>query len=187
MQATTKGYVLIEVLLAMTVFAIAGSTIMMTLQNTVDASRGARDLSKAIYLTQAKLHEFKLEYFRRDRQGAVLGEFRGEYPYPGAEKFLWTAMVEYDTEKDAYDITVWTTWGEQENFNRRGRYRDLGGVNYRLRTFVPTARYNRSLLMGVPPTERVNADMQQRSRSGRGRRGGGRGRVGGRSIGGGRP
>lgn len=175
MKRADSGYVLIEVLLAMTVFAIAGSAVMMTLQNVVEASRNARDMSKAIYLTQAKLHEFKAEYNRRDN--ATTGEFRGEFPYPGTEDFRWRTYVEYDRQRDAYVITVITQWGEERN-NRRGYYRDLGGANYMLRSFVPTARYNRDLMFGVAPVARVNMEMgqrgqrAQRQRGGRGSRGG---------------
>lgn len=173
LKRTHSGYVLIEVLLAMTIMAIAGTALLQSLRNSVDASRSVRDMTKAIYLTQAKLNELKTYYYRRE--GAQLGELRGNFDSPGAEKFQWTAQVERDRERDAYVITVWTSWGQESNTRRqpRGRYRYLNESGYMLRTLVPVPRYNEQLIFGGAPqfrrtddprSERANQRAQERGR-----------------------
>lgn len=176
-----RGYVLIEVLLAMTILSITGGALIRSLQNSVEASRKMRDLTKAIYLTQGKLHELKLNYFRRFEP--PLGEFRGEYEAPGTEKYYWVAVVERDRQMDAFIITVWTHWSAHVNHNARGRYQDFQDSSYMLRTMVPTARFNENLIFGNQPQQRFQRERERGRNRGQergSRMPGGRGQRGGR-------
>ncbi|MBI1388790.1 MAG: hypothetical protein GC154_10125 [bacterium] len=141
-----EAYVLVEVLAAMTILAIAGTVLMRSLQNAMDATMTVRKITKAIYLTETKLNEFKISY--NHKAGADLGEFRGRYSQPGASEFQWTAWVENNREYDAYVITVTTTWGDQGVRRRRGRYRNDASQGFMLKTMVPKARINDELLFG---------------------------------------
>lgn len=164
---------MVEILAAMTILAIAGSVLMRSLQNAVAASSTVQDITKAIYLTEAKLNEFKLAVDRR--YAPELGEFRGGFTQPGAGKFQWTAWVEHDRELDAYVITVQTTWGDQAVVRRRRNYRSGIDGGFVLKTMVPRARINEELMFGGAP----QVDRRGESRNSRGQ-GGSRGRGGSR-------
>lgn len=164
-----NGFVMLEVLMAMTILAIAGTYLMRSLTNSIEASKMIKDTTKAIYLTQAKLHDLELQY--TNRADPLLGELRGQYQQPGASKFSWIANVEIDRVHDAYVITVWTIWGDENPYRRISRrYRDRSD-RFMLKTMVPRARFNEDLVMGIKPTQR-QSDQLRNSR----RRGGRRGR-----------
>jgi uncharacterized membrane protein YgcG len=176
MKKRRRAFVLVEVLLSMTILAICGGTLMRSIMYSMEVTRVSRDITKAIYLTKIKLHEFEMDYANKFND--YLGEFRGRYEQPGAAQFRWVAFVDYSTTHAAYIITVQTLWGEEKYRKRYRRFRDTN-AGFTLKTMVPQARYNEDLQFGQPPTKRL--------RSGGGsRRGGGSGRVGNRSIGGGR-
>ncbi|MGC9328617.1 MAG: hypothetical protein ACP5I1_13355, partial [Candidatus Hinthialibacter sp.] len=111
------------------------------------------------------------------RADVQLGEFEGNYPYPGAYQFRWYADIEYDRDKDAYIITVRTKWEEdQSSRRRRGRWqgRDSGGVM--LKSMVLTARYNEELVLGFGGEPNVGRRGEDRSQGSRGGQRGGRSR-----------
>lgn len=160
-----RGYILLEVLVGMTIFAIAGGVLIRSFLNANEATRTLRDMTKAIYLTKIMIHDLELRYNRRAE--VQLGEFDGNYPYPGTNKFHWFANIEKDTKKDAYIITVRTTWDEQKSGRRRrGRWRggdEAGG--FTLKTMVMTARYNEDLILGfggAPKIEKRGASQNER-------------------------
>ncbi|MBN2328053.1 MAG: prepilin-type N-terminal cleavage/methylation domain-containing protein [Candidatus Omnitrophica bacterium] len=173
-----SGYILIEVLVAMTIFAITGGVLIHSLMNAFEATRTLRDMTKALYLTKVMLHDLEIRYTRR--ADVQLGEFEGNYPYPGSYKFRWYADIEYDRDKDAYIISVRTKWeDDQSSRRRRGRWqgRDSGGVM--LKTMVLTARYNEELVLGFGGEPNIGRRGEDRSQ---GRQGGQRGgQRGGRS------
>ncbi|MBD3265356.1 prepilin-type N-terminal cleavage/methylation domain-containing protein, partial [bacterium] len=81
----SRGFVLLEVLLSMTILAISGGILVRTLMTAMDASRTTRDVTKAVMLTKIKLHEFEMAY--NNKANDVYGEFRGNYNQEGAAKF----------------------------------------------------------------------------------------------------
>jgi len=161
-----NGYLLIEVLVAMTIFAIAGSVLLRSLISSIEAAKTLRDTTKAIYLTKYMLHTLELNYTRKDN--VELGEFDGNFPQPGTDKFRWHAIIEYNKDRDAYIISVRTTWEDDEQYGRRrrGRWRRNDNSGFMLKTMVLTARYNKELLssggMGGQPQiqKRGNARNQ---------------------------
>lgn len=164
------GYILLEVLVGMTIFAIAGGVLIRSLMNAFDATRILRDTTKALYLTKVMLNDLELRYNRRAE--VRLGEFEGNYPYPGTQKFRWHARIESDTKKDAYVITVRTTWDDEDRSprRRRGRWRgeETGGVT--LKSMVMTARYNENLILGFGGKPQVDRRGGSRNERGRGKR-----------------
>jgi type II secretory pathway pseudopilin PulG len=160
-----RGYILLEVLVAMTIFAIAGGVLIRSFLNANNATRTLRDMTKAIYLTKIMLNDLELRYNRRAE--VQLGEFDGNYPYPGTSKFHWFANIEKDTQRDAYIISVRTTWDDQTSSRRRrGRWRGgdaAGGIT--LKTMVMTARYNEDLMLGfggAPKIEKRGGSQNER-------------------------
>jgi len=157
-----QAFVLIEVVLSMTILAIAGTVLMRSLMNSMDATRIVRDTAKAVFLAQDKMHEFELKY--SNKVAAELGEFRGIFEQPGASKFYWRAIVERDRDRDAYVITVWTNWGEEttKHRHRLARYAEPSG--FMVRTLVPVGRINEDLVRGmkITPRERGNSRYENR-------------------------
>ncbi|NPU97185.1 MAG: type II secretion system protein [Candidatus Omnitrophica bacterium] len=154
-RSGVRAFALIEVLLSMTLLAITGTVLMRSISNAVDYTRDMRDLTKMIYLTQLKLHEFELAYNRRANM--QLGDFEGRFTQPGAEHFHWYARVEYDRRADAYLITVRTISDEQSQplrRNRRWRSRNFDEGGFVLRSMVLTARFNEELVRGGNPQVR---------------------------------
>lgn len=149
------AFALIEILLSMTLLAITGTVLIRAISNAVDYTRDMRDLTKTIYLTQLKLHEFELAYNRRANMR--LGDFDGRFTQPGAEHFRWNARVEYDRHADAYVITVRTVSDDQSQpmkRNRRWRSRNFDEGGFVLKSMVLTARFNEQLIQGGAPQVR---------------------------------
>ncbi len=163
----SRAFVLIEVLVSMTILAIAGTVLMRTLMNCVDITGVVRDTTKAIFLTQEKLHWFEMQCW--GKAATDLGYYEGSYDQPGASDFRWHAQVDLDQEHDAYVIKVWTTWGEEDRSRRRrSRWSRQEVDGFMLKTIVPTARYNEDLVNGLTPVMRERGTNRGRSR-GRGR------------------
>jgi len=174
-----KGFALIEVLLSLTILAIAGTTIMRSFQNGVRITGEIRDMSKIVFLTEAKLHELELEYEKKHIQSVTLGELRGNFNnVPGAEGFVWRAFVELDPEFEAFLIRVQAIPADQAmQSGSRRNYRRNEMQGFWLKTIVPAARINTTLLFGEEPQMRDGARGGDRrgGRGSRGSRGGNRG------------
>ncbi len=169
-RCTLSAFVMLEVLMSMTILAIAGTVLMRSIMNSMNASKMVHQTTKAVYLTQAKLHEFELSYHGQMREEASTGEFRGNYRPMGEPNFNWVATVEADPRRKAYIIEVWTIWGEEQR-GRGRRYRSYNNRSdsFKLKTLVPMGSYNEDLVFGTQPGRRGNS-RQQGSRSRRGRR-----------------
>lgn len=144
------GFVLVEVLLSMTILAIAGTSLLRSIQNSVDASRKARVTAKEVFLAKAKLHEYELAYTNKPL--GDLGRFDGNFGDRGESEYVWQAEVGHDRNRDAYVITVWVNKrepaGRAAGFDRR-QYR--GNPGFMLRTLAPVARYNELIMRGYAP------------------------------------
>jgi len=160
-----KAFVLIEVVLSMTILAIAGSVLMRSFLNSMEATRLVRDTSKAVFLAQSKLHDFELAY--SNKVSADLGEFRGRFDQPGASDFYWRAVVQRDSDRHAYIITVWTDWGEPKNVRRRHSLRAAPPGGLMLKTMAPIGRINEDLVRGMNVEGRRRGDSRYENRRGR--------------------
>lgn len=149
------AFVLVEVLLSLTILAIAGIMIMRSFVNAMDATQAIRDLSKVVFLTEGKMHELTMIYDRKAIENAQLGEFGGRYTQPGAEAFLWNARVETDKDNTLYIISVWTSDAKEAKPRRRvRRSRRDEYMGFMLKTIVPAARYNDTLVFGGSASQR---------------------------------
>ncbi|MDX9753099.1 MAG: hypothetical protein RBU29_04010 [bacterium] len=165
---TLHAFVLIEVLLSMTILAICSGVLLRSISNSIKATEVARDITKAVYLTQIKLREFEALY--SEKANYEYGEFRGRYEQPGSSKFRWRAEVDYDPTYDAVVITVQTLWGEERAVRGyRRRFADLS-TGYVLKTMVPMIRYNEELQRGGIPSKRPRQERRQGGQGAQGRR-----------------
>jgi type II secretory pathway pseudopilin PulG len=164
-RTRTNAFVLVEVLVSMTILAIAGTVLIRSLMNSIAVSRIVRDTTKAVFLTQAKLHELEMVY--SGKANVDLGIFEGRYEQPGASDFRWRARIEADNTHGAYVIQLWTTYGEDDRSQRRrSRWSRRSTGGFMLMTMVPTARYNEDLIQGIGPTMREKGTSRNRGRGG---------------------
>lgn len=148
-QRMAKAFVLVEVLLSMTVLAIAGTSLLRSIQNSINASRKARDTAKLIFLAKSKLHEYEMRYSFKPL--ADLGAFNGRFDSAGLRDYAWTAHVDYNSKHDAYFITVWVNQDQSLQNNWYSR-RNPEGI--KLVSMVPTARFNEFITKGYQTTRR---------------------------------
>jgi len=146
----TKAFVLVEVLVSMTILAIAGTVLLRSIQNSLSASRRARDTAKTVFLAKSKIHEFEMLYIFKPL--AAMGVFTGRFEQRRDYDFLWTAEVYHDKKRDAYIITVWVKKDDGVKHTRRYRKREQKG--FKLVSMVPTARYNDYIVRGFEPSRR---------------------------------
>ena len=152
-NSKTKAFVLIEVLLAMTIMALCGTVLLRSIVASIHATKVARDLTKAIFLTQIKLHDFEMQYSQK--ANFQYGEFRGTYGQAGSSMFRWVAYVNYDKSYDAIVITVQTLWGDDPHARRHHIRRNDISAGYALSTMVPALRFNEDIMHGIVPGKRM--------------------------------
>ena len=151
-KSRTRAFALIEVLLAMTIMTMCGTYLLRSIVTSMQATKSVRDLTKAIFLTQIKLHELEMQYSQKAFY--QYGEFRGNYTQSGSSKFRWIAYVNYDKGYDAVVITIQTLWGDDPNTrHHRIRRADIS-AGYALSTMVPTLRFNEDIMRGIVPGKR---------------------------------
>lgn len=148
-QRMAKAFVLVEVLLSMTVLAIAGTSLLRSIQNSINASRKARDTAKMIFLCKSKLHEYEMMYSFKPL--ADLGTFNGKFDSAGLREYSWIAQVDYSKKHDAYFITVWVNQDQTKQSNWYSRRNPEG---FKLVSMVPTSRYNEFIAKGYERTSR---------------------------------
>ena len=111
-----SGFLLLEVLLAVTILAVALTTLLQSIIQSIDSGKITREYSKAMYLTSAKMWELKNDYaFRRD---SSVGTDEGNYTREFSE-YDWITEVEEDPERVVYKIRVTTKWihsGKEKKF-----------------------------------------------------------------------
>ncbi len=144
-----KAFVLVEVLLSMTILAVAGTGLLRSIQNSINAARKARETSKLIFLAKSKIHEYEMMYSFKPL--ADLGTFSGKFDESGLRDFIWTAKVDYSKDHDAYLIAVWV---QKEQQLRSNWYNRRNPEGFKLISMVPTARYNDFVVNGYQPTMR---------------------------------
>ncbi len=128
-----KGYVLLEVLLAMTIMAVSGAVIVQSMRLCLEHSLVAEGYTAALYLTQSRMLELEMEH--SGALDAPLGRDAGTFEYLGRKEFLWESFVEYDRDRGAYHLKVTTYWPHKGSTLRFG-----------LETLIPVGRVNKDLL-----------------------------------------
>ena len=111
-----SGFLLMEVLLAVTILAVALTTLLQSIIQSIDSGKLTREHSQAMFLTNAKMWELKNKYsFRRD---STVGTDEGNYTREFSE-YDWITEVEEDPDRIVYRIKVTTIWkhsGREKKF-----------------------------------------------------------------------
>ncbi len=127
------GFVLLEVLVSMTILAVAGTALIQCFQASIDAQRRIKSRSQAIYLTQSRILDMEFLYY--GMESVRRAQHHGSYRDMGFPDMAWEASVKVDRKRYAHEITVTTLW-EQANKT----------YSYSMTTLVPLPRYDDRLV-----------------------------------------
>lgn len=105
-----RGFTLIEILVALTMFAVVGGALLQLFQGGLRAARQASDYGHAVLLARSKFTE--IQALRNLRPGRLEGDF--------GDGYQWQAVLKErsDTESDpagplrALDLLLTVHWGE---------------------------------------------------------------------------
>jgi len=108
----TRGFTLIEILVALTMFAVVGGVLLQLFHNGLRSARLAGEQTHAAMLAKSKLTE--LQAFRSLSEGELTGEFDDGY--------RWQATLSENTElKERYpgalqplDLNLTISWGNDD-------------------------------------------------------------------------
>ncbi|HQL63612.1 MAG TPA: type II secretion system protein [bacterium] len=127
------GFVLLEVLVSMTILAVAGTALIQCFQACIDAQKRIKQRSQAIYLTQSRILDMEFLYY--GMESVRRAQHHGDYRDLGFPNMWWEASVKVDRKRYAHEITVTTSW-EQTNKT----------YSYSMTTLVPLPRYDDRLV-----------------------------------------
>ena len=107
---THRGFTLVELLVALTLFAVVGGTLLQLFQNGLRTARLAAAHTHAVFLARSKLTE--LQAYNHLRPGTLSGAFDDGY--------RWQAVLSGDVDSEAdprdrlrpLDLSLTVTWGE---------------------------------------------------------------------------
>ena len=131
----SPGFVLLEVLVSMTILAIAGTSLIHCFKSSIQAEKIIKRRSRTLYLTQSKILDLEFEFYNVELRGGA--KLRGDYRSQGYPGYWWEAEIEPDRDRWAYIIKVTTFWRQY------GRER-----SFAMTSLVPRPRYDRRLLRG---------------------------------------
>ncbi|MFH1737859.1 MAG: prepilin-type N-terminal cleavage/methylation domain-containing protein [bacterium] len=127
------GFVLLEVLVSMTILAVAGTALIQCFKSSLEAERQIKQRSKALFLTQGKILDLEFMYY--DMESVRRGRHTGDYRQEGSPQFKWEADVKLNRDRWAYEIQVTTYW---KDYGRE--------QTYSMATLVPLPRYDERLV-----------------------------------------
>lgn len=105
-----RGFTLVELLVALTLFAVVGGTLLQLFQEGLRTARLAAGHTHAVFLARSKLVE--LQAYDHLRPGTLAGAFDGGY--------RWQAVLTGDKSDDAgrrsrigpLDLNLTVSWGD---------------------------------------------------------------------------
>jgi len=102
-KALSEGFTLLEVMIAISILAIAMVVILGLRNRAIDLNGYARDLTAASLLAESKMGEWELKSF--PDLGESVGEFGKENP-----DFKWRVIVTPTPFDDLRELEVIVTW-----------------------------------------------------------------------------
>jgi len=107
---TARGFTLVEILVALTLFAVVGGTLLQLFQSGLRTARLADDRTHAVMLARSKLTE--LGVYNQLQPGTLSGTF--------SDGYQWQAILAEAENPDAdapgwlqpLDLVLTVSWGE---------------------------------------------------------------------------
>ena len=112
MRATSRGFTLIEVMVALTIVALSLVAATASLSQMIDAGQTMRDRTYASWIAQNRITELRLALATPD-----VGATNGEVEYANAE-WAWRAVVSETGVDDLYRIDVSVSFAGSEDVIR---------------------------------------------------------------------
>jgi general secretion pathway protein I len=105
-----RGFTLIEILVAMTMFAVVGGALLQLFEGGLRAARQAADYTHAVLLARSKLTE--LLAYNDLRPGTIEGEFEGGYRWQAVLSAIPQEEPEREPWLNPLDLRLTVAWGE---------------------------------------------------------------------------
>lgn len=100
MRAASKGFTLIEVMVALTIVALSLTAVTASLSQMIDAGQTMRDRTYASWIAQNRITELRLAF-----ETPEVGATNGEVQYANTD-WAWRAVVSETGVEDLYRIDV---------------------------------------------------------------------------------
>lgn len=110
MTQRAHGFTLIEILVALTMFAVVGGTLLQLFEGGLRASSRAADYTHAVLLARSKLTE--LLAYNDLRPGVIEGEFEGGYRWQAVLNEFPEEEPSQATRLKPLDLRLTVAWGE---------------------------------------------------------------------------
>jgi len=127
----SRGFVLMEVLVSVTILAVGVTVLLQSITNSLDANRLTREYTKAIFLAQKQLWKLEQQYAYEEEQptGTTQGEFRVPF-----QDYAWKQTIRSVERQVEYQLKVTISWMHRNK-----------EMQYSLETIVPMRRNERDL------------------------------------------
>lgn len=107
---TVRGFTLLEILVALTLFAVVGGTLLQLFQSGLRTARLAGDRTHAVLLARSKLVE--LQAYTHLEAGTLSGTFDDDYHWQAVLSPLPDLESGEPRLLQALDLNLTVTWGE---------------------------------------------------------------------------
>lgn len=105
-----RGFTLLELLVALTLFAVVGGTLLQFFQSGLRTARLAAERSHAVFLARSKLTE--LQAYGHLQAGTFSGAFDGGYQWQAVLSTDENAPEALRSRIQALDLDLTVSWGE---------------------------------------------------------------------------
>ncbi len=109
MKRDLRGFMLAEVLIAVTILATGVTVLLMAIINSVNLNRDTRDRSTAVFLAEREMWRIEESTDLASEHNLVEHE-QGEYPLPQFSRFRWESKVTPNEKTASYELQVTVYW-----------------------------------------------------------------------------
>lgn len=120
MRRARRGFMLAEVLIAITILATGVSVLLMAIINATNLNRDTRDRAVAIFLAERQMWALEEETDLADER-AVRGSQSGSFEPPEFSRFRWESAVRANPRTASYELRVTVYWTRSERDERERR------------------------------------------------------------------
>ncbi|MBE7560699.1 hypothetical protein HS125_17865 [bacterium] len=109
MNRRARGFMLAEVLIAMTILATGVTVLLMSIINSVNLSRDTRDRSTAVFLAERIMWRLEEATDLADNKDVPDRE-AGDFELPQFSRFRWESEKKENRKTASYELRVTVYW-----------------------------------------------------------------------------